>query len=134
MWWENDDFVILLFLKVQPPVQLLNFLANLKKYAKKTCAIYHSLFKSTGSTEVGIYKRKQENTLTTKKASKKKRKKTRSRPRKCSRKKEKNLRSRKKKRNPFFFSWLFSLSRAYFLSFSLSYFLVFFYKFCIGLP
>ena len=39
-------------------------------------------------TEVGIYKRKQENTLSTQKAIKKKRKKTRSRPRKRPRKKK----------------------------------------------
>ena len=63
--------------------------------------------------EVGIYKRKQENTLSTKKAIKKKklkRKKTHSRPRK---------RSRKKEKTPFFswsFSWSVSWSRACFLS------------------
>ena len=57
------------------------------------------------SAEVGIYKRKQENTLSTKKATKKKKKKLS------------------------FFSWSLSWSSSWFLVFFISSFLIFFYKF-----
>ena len=75
-------------------------------------------------SEVGIYKRKQENMLSTKKAIKKKRKTIT-----VKKKKENTLSTKKATENfLFFLGRLVSWSRACFLSF-FSYFLVSFYKF-----
>ena len=91
--------------------------------------VYYHLY--LASTEVGVYKRKQESKKTRKQEldeecdqeNKRKKKKTRSRPRKRPEKKEKT----------YFYSsslsWSSSCFLSFFLVFLFSYFLVFFYKF-----